>query len=198
MVVLGAVFASLRLTRNLQKNRALKNSVLLPHIPQQTYPNSVCLRTDVNCHQSYDPCLAVNKVNIMNSQKTLSHQVGVWIDHREAFVVFSNEPTIKEHSISSGIEKHIRVSGHGAESAGVAEDQRERHLEQSLDRYYDDVIEFIHDATAIFIFGPGEAKGEFKKRIEHKGLGDRITGVEAANNLTNNQIAAKVQDFFHK
>lgn len=60
------------------------------------------------------------------------------------------------------------------------------------------MIEFIHGATAIYIFGPGEAKGEFRKRVEHKGLGDCITGVEAADNLTNNQIAAKVQDFFHK
>lgn len=134
----------------------------------------------------------------MNNQKAVSHQVGVWIDHREAFVVFSNEPTIKEHSISSGIEKHIRSSGQGAESPGVAEDQRERHHEKNLDRFYDDVIEYIHGATAIYIFGPGEAKGEFKKRVEYKGLGDCITGVEAADNLTNNQIAARVQDFFHR
>jgi len=134
----------------------------------------------------------------MSNQKAVSHQVGVWIDHREAFVVFSNEPTIKEHSISSGIEKHIHSSGQGAESAGVAEDQRERHLAHNLDRFYDDVIEYIHGATAIYIFGPGEAKGEFKKRVEHKGLGECITGIEAVDNLTNNQIAAKVQDFFHR
>ncbi len=134
----------------------------------------------------------------MSNQKAARHQVGVWIDHREAFVVFSNEPSIKEHSISSGIEKHIRYSGHGAESEGFAEDQRERHFELNLDRYYDDVIAYIHDATAIFIFGPGEAKGEFKKRVEHKGLGDYIAGFEAADNLTNNQIAAKVQAFYHK
>ncbi len=47
----------------------------------------------------------------MSHQQVVSHQVGVWIDHREAFVVFSNEPTIKEHSISSGIEKHIALLG---------------------------------------------------------------------------------------
>jgi hypothetical protein len=160
--------------------------------------SSVRLRTDAHRHQPYDICFAVNKVINMNNQKVVSQQVGVWIDHREAFVVFSNEPTIKEHSISSGIEKHFHSSGQGAESAGVAEDKRERHVAHNLDRFYDDVIEYIHGATAIFIFGPGEAKGEFKKRVEHKGLGDLITGVEAADNLTNNQIAARVQDFFHK
>ena len=159
---------------------------------------TVRLRTDAICHRSYDYCLASNKVSNMSHQQAVSHQVGVWIDHREAFVVFSNEPTIKEHSISSGIEKHIRSSGQGAESAGVAEDQRERQLAHNRDRFYDDVIEHIHGATAIFIFGPGEAKGEFTKRVKHKGLGECITGVEAADNLTNNQIAARIQDFFHR
>ena len=132
------------------------------------------------------------------SNQTASHQVGVWIDHRDAFVVFSNEPTIKEHAISSGIEKHVRYSGHGMKADGLAENQRDRRFEQHLDRYYDEVIECIHDATAIFIFGPGEAKGEFKKRIEHKGLGDHIAGMETADNLTSHQISAKVQAFFHK
>jgi hypothetical protein len=159
--------------------------------------SSVRLRTDAHRHQFYDCYLASNKVSNMSHQQAVSHQVGVWIDHREAFVVFSNEPTIKEHSISSGIENHIHYAGHGTESEAFAEDQRKRHHEQNLDRYYDEVIEYIHGATAIFIFGPGEAKGEFRKRIEHKGLGGHIAGVETADNITNNQIVAKVQDFFH-
>jgi hypothetical protein len=163
-----------------------------------TYPNSVRFRTDANCYRLYDYRLVLIRVYTMNQQQTANHKVGVWIDHREAFVVFSNEPTIKEHSISSGIEKHIHYAGHGSESEAFAEDQREKHHEHNLERYYDDVIEYIHGATAIFIFGPGEAKGEFKKRIEHKGMGDQIAGIEAADNLTNNQIAAKVEAFFHK
>jgi hypothetical protein len=67
-----------------------------------------------------------------------------------------------------------------------------------LDKYYDEVITFIHDAESILIFGPGEAKGELKKRIEIKGLHGHIVGVETADEMTDPQIAAKVRKRFLK
>ena len=36
------------------------------------------------------------------------------------------------------------------------------------------MISHIRDADSILIFGPGEAKGELKKRLESKGLGGRV------------------------
>ena len=127
-----------------------------------------------------------------------NQNVGLWIDHKEAFVVFSHEPKIEPESITSNIEKHVRFSEHLSETGGLAEDQRHVQFQVHLNRYYDEVITHIHDATAILIFGPGEAKGEFKKRLEHLGFGSRIVGVETVDKLTSNQIAAKVNDYFHK
>jgi hypothetical protein len=60
------------------------------------------------------------------------------------------------------------------------------------------VISFIHDAESILIFGPGEAKGELKKRIESKGLPGRIVGFETVDEMTDPQIAAKVRKHFLK
>lgn len=60
------------------------------------------------------------------------------------------------------------------------------------------MIAFIKNAESIFIFGPGEAKLELKKRIEKKRLGKRITGIESADKMTNPQIAVKVRKFFLK
>jgi hypothetical protein len=48
------------------------------------------------------------------------------------------------------------------------------------------------------IFGPGEAKGELKKRLESKGLGGRIVGVETTDKMTERQIAAKVRAYFQE
>jgi hypothetical protein len=48
------------------------------------------------------------------------------------------------------------------------------------------------------IFGPGEAKGELKTRLESHKLGGRIVAVETVDNMTDNQIAAKVRDYFQK
>lgn len=131
-------------------------------------------------------------------QITANQNVGLWIDHKEAFVVFSNEPKTELQSLTSDMEKHVRFSEHLSETGGLAEDQRDVQFQVHLNRYYDEVITHIHDATAILIFGPGEAKGEFKKRLEHKGFGSRIVGIETVDKLTSNQISAKVNGYFHK
>jgi hypothetical protein len=46
------------------------------------------------------------------------------------------------------------------------------------------------------IFGPGEAKGELKKRLERNKLGERIVGIETIDRMTDRQIAAKVRQYF--
>lgn len=134
----------------------------------------------------------------MNKQAIASQNVGIWIDHKEAFVVFNQGDSIDSESVASGMEKHVRFSEHLDETGGLAEDQRDRRFDIHLNRYYDDVITHIHDATSIFIFGPGEAKGELKKRLEHAGMTDRIVGFETADKLTSHQIAAKVKAHFQK
>ena len=47
------------------------------------------------------------------------------------------------------------------------------------------------DAESILVFGPGEAKGEFEKRLAHKGLAGRVVGIETVDKMTEPQIAAK-------
>jgi hypothetical protein len=59
--------------------------------------------------------------------------------------------------------------------------------------YYDAVIACIRGAEAILIFGPGDAKGELKKRLESNDLGGRIISIETVDKMTDRQIAAKVR-----
>jgi len=129
----------------------------------------------------------------MSNQQAVKQEVGVWIDHKEAFVLFNGDD---KTNAQSPTEKHIRYSEHVSEGASPSEDQRERRHTNRLNQYYDEVIPYLKDATAILIFGPGEAKGEFKKRLETQGFGDRIVGCETVDNLTNNQMVAKVKTYF--
>jgi len=128
-------------------------------------------------------------------------QAGLWIDHRKAVIVVVSEEGDTTRLIESNVEKHVRYSG-GAQTGashesrpGTAEDTRDRHFDGQLGKYYDEVIESIRDAEAIVIFGPGEAKGELKARLEHGGLGARIVGVETVDKMTDRQIAAKVREY---
>jgi len=52
------------------------------------------------------------------------------------------------------------------------------------------------DAESILIFGPGEAKGELKKRLKKDNLDGRIVGMETVDRMTDHQVAAKVRQHF--
>ena len=59
------------------------------------------------------------------------------------------------------------------------------------------VIELLGDSSKIAVFGPGEAKLEFAKEIEKvNDLHTKVTGVEACERLTENQLIAKVKTLF--
>ena len=88
------------------------------------------------------------------------------------------------------MEKHVRFSG------GKPEDQQEHRFSNHLKEYYDKVISFLHHADSILILGPGEAKGEFEKRLDTESFGSHIVGIEAEDKMTDHQIAAKVREYF--
>jgi len=121
--------------------------------------------------------------------------IGLWIDHRQAVIVVVTDTGEETKRIISNMEKHVRFSS-GSSEDGSQEDVRDRQFGNHLNSYYDDVIAVIRDADAIQIFGPGEAKGELEKRLEHEGLKGRIVDIETADKMTDRQIAAKVRERF--
>jgi hypothetical protein len=124
----------------------------------------------------------------------MKHNVGLWIDHRKAFVVSLVDKVEKTMKIISNMEKHVRFSGRGQEAYG--EDQRDNKFTGHLNKYYDKVILCIQDADSILILGPGEAKNELKQRLEGNSLGGRVVGLETADKMTDRQITAKIRDHF--
>ena len=131
-------------------------------------------------------------------------KVGLWIDHRKAIVMSVTDKGEEIGLIISKVEKQLRRSGDSPlkgpyESLQVPEsDSRQKTFTGHLNIYYDAVIACIRDAEYILIFGPGEAKGELKKRLERINLGGHIIGIETVDKMTGRQIAAKVRQHFAK
>jgi hypothetical protein len=128
--------------------------------------------------------------------------VGLWIDHRKAIVV-AVPVTGKEIALIISTAERQPRRDRAARPGGPyepqqvpADDSRQRALTGHLNIFYDAVIASIRDAQSILIFGPGEAKGELKKRLEGAALGGRIVGVETTDKMTDRQIAAKVRQRF--
>jgi hypothetical protein len=131
----------------------------------------------------------------------MKKEVGVWIDHKKAVIVTGNGETLKK--LESNMENFVRPGNGGSKGktpAGTmvfdAEDQRERHFIEHLNKFYATVIAHVHDAGAILIFGPGEAKFELEKKLKNNELHKHVIGIESSDKMTDRQIAAKVKNFF--
>lgn len=124
-------------------------------------------------------------------------KVGLWIDHREAIAVMLME---------RGEEiRHFRAESEVSPRAPEPQDrllQRapenllERKAEHSINKYYDEIIGGVRDAESIHIFGPGEAKREFEKRMISQGLKARVAGLESADRMTERQFLAKIKEIY--
>ena len=132
----------------------------------------------------------------------MKKEIGLWIDHREATIVILTDGGEEIKHILSNNEKHLRYSGssHSKTPPGLkevtSEDQRDRKFGNDLNKFYDEVIAIIRDADSIQILGPGEAKGELVKRLEHEGLKAQVLVVETADKMSEHQISAKVREHF--
>ena len=132
----------------------------------------------------------------------MKHEVGLWIDRQQAVIVTLNDGTQSVERVEADFEKRGRYTtdmqpeGASAPHIDLAEDKHERHTFEMINHYYETVASHLKDATAVFIMGPGPAKTDFQKVLEHHKFSGQILGVEAADKLTNAQIAAKVRNFF--
>ncbi len=114
---------------------------------------------------------------------------GLWIDHKKAVIVSLTGEDEETRVIHSDVEKHSK-SGNDADDTNLSV------FTEHLGIYYEKVISQLREAESIFLFGPGEAKGELAKRLEKDYLGERIVAVEIADKMTDPQIAAKVKEHF--
>ncbi|HEY9166626.1 MAG TPA: hypothetical protein VIS48_10735 [Candidatus Kryptonia bacterium] len=121
---------------------------------------------------------------------------GLWIDHRKAVIVILDEKGEETKRINSNMEKHVRFSGIAQEN--TEEDIRDRRFTNHLNKYYDEVIASVRNAKSILVFGPGEAKMEIKKRLENEKIKTQLVDIETVDKMTDNQIAAKIREYFQR
>lgn len=138
----------------------------------------------------------------MPKSKPVGIKAGVWIDHKKAVMVLIIGKREETRRFRSGIDE-TRTPARGLRSKNkygphdfVAEDRRERKAMDHLNKYYDQVAASLRGAEAILIFGPGEAKSEFKKRVSRQKVHGRIAELQTADRLTDRQIAANVRRHF--
>ncbi len=125
----------------------------------------------------------------------MTHNVGIWIDHRRAIIVSTTEGVVTTKTLESEVDPHPRYSGFPQEGRG--EKRYEAHHTERLHQYYDAVIGQMGHPGAVLILGPGEAKLELEARLSRASAAtSRTVAVEAADALTEPQVVAHVNEYF--
>lgn len=119
---------------------------------------------------------------------SLSHAV-VWIDHQEAHVIQFNAD-MHENSTITTKSKH----GHIHQKAGVLTG----HHQVSSQAYLHEVVKAVAGANEILIVGPGVAKLELIKHINHHDakISNKVVGVETVDHPTDGQLLAYAKKYF--
>ncbi len=127
---------------------------------------------------------------------------GIWIDHHKAVVVLITdgaevtEVILADAEATNSPDSYSNERNSHGQNEFIAEDKRERKAMIHFIKHYDNVIAHLHFADSILIMGPGQAKGELSKRLEGMNLKGRVSHIEAADKMTDCQVAAHVREVF--
>jgi stalled ribosome rescue protein Dom34 len=121
---------------------------------------------------------------------SLNHAV-IWIDHKEAHVMFLSEDASEAEIIrSKSTHSHLHHKANEIGSGRSALDSK----------YLHSVIQAVKESKEILILGPGSAKLELVKHA-HKHdaqIAEKIVGVETVDHPTDKEILAHARKFFYK
>jgi hypothetical protein len=134
----------------------------------------------------------------------MEKNVGLWIDHEKAYLIeLQNSEEVRRASLTSDVERRVKHIGGGRAVQpyggfdAPAEIRASRRRANQIKAWCREVIEAVAGADRIFILGPGEAKKELLTEMDkHNGLGKKVVAMETADQMTENQVAARVREFF--
>ena len=132
----------------------------------------------------------------------MDRNVGLWIDHKQAYLIWNEDGKVEV--IPSRIEPPAHYSG-GTKLGGKQnqkadiEARRSDRFRLQINKYYQQVMAAIKDASSILVMGPGEAKVEFQKAIKKsKDLQKRLLKVETTDKMTIYELVDYVRKFYEK
>jgi hypothetical protein len=115
-------------------------------------------------------------------------QVGVWLDHHQAVIVAAPMGDFAiARSIGTKSPEHHRNSEHAIHNAD----------HQLRTKHFHDVAAHLAGFDHILLFGPGTAQEEMRNLLQaDTHFRQKKIAVDSAGHMTDNQLVAKVRDFF--
>ena len=121
-----------------------------------------------------------------------NHQfAGVWIDHTNAYIINLEEKADKpEFHIAQKLTSPENKGGGGEHTINNSS-------KGDLSKYLKNVADHLTHFNEIYIFGPGTAQEQLLHFIEKDHRFDhKKASVDVADRITDNQMVAKVREFY--
>lgn len=138
----------------------------------------------------------------------MKKQTGMWIDGSKAVIISLVDGKEQVDRVEAEIENRVHHFADGDPGVYMGGrhlipekriHERERH---QLEQYLDAVLEKVKSADELYVFGPAETRVALQHKLHtdksYKDLAARLRAVEPADNMTRNQIVARVKEFFRK
>lgn len=133
----------------------------------------------------------------------MKKQTGIWIDGSQAIIITLLNGNEQVNIIESQLENRIYHDKEGDKGSFMGahhishEKKFEERRKHQLKSYLEEITSFVADSNELYVFGPAETKIELEKSIsDNKTLAKTLKKVESADHMTQNQIVAKVKDFY--
>lgn len=131
--------------------------------------------------------------------------MGIWLDSSKAVVVTIEGQKTDVKTMGSGVETQERIEGEGNQASRFGnqfvEDERakEKRIEEAEARFLEKLLKVAASADQLLVFGPAHMKVRFEKMFNDlTGRKPNLRAVEAADSMSDNQIAARVREFYGK
>jgi hypothetical protein len=124
---------------------------------------------------------------------------GVWIDHAKALIINVDSGSQSPEIIHSEVEPHH----HGGVAEGehltiVNQNQHNHAREHEMHAFVKKLLHVLADATEIVIYGPGNAKFDLKKGLEHeKSMEGKLKSCETTDKLTDEEFWAHLRKAYN-
>ncbi|WP_421919008.1 hypothetical protein [Marinifilum sp.] len=133
----------------------------------------------------------------------MKKNMGVWLDTEKAYIITIENGKGHIETIESEVETRVRFKGEtkayskmGNQFINPAKRMTHRRRHQ-FKQYFENISTKLIKAEEIYLFGPAETKVHLAKHIKKcTKLNDRVRKVESEDNITENQMIARVKEVF--
>ncbi|MFH2143260.1 MAG: hypothetical protein ABIJ97_12610 [Bacteroidota bacterium] len=119
-------------------------------------------------------------------------QLGIWMDHSNAFLMELSDGAIIENIIASGFSYNDKESS-------LKRNEHLMHVKEQHDQsdYYKKISGAIKDYDEVLLFGPTDAKNELLNLLNSNHLNESIKiEIKDSDTMTANQMHEFVKEYF--